>query len=342
MTMTANRLIRGLLACALAFALTSAAYAEDPAASEEPPNHTPLMNLFPPSSAPTYFQHASNFVLKKELDWWERDKKWHPEIDEKSVFHATLQHRAVAERSWELGIGKGGQIYSMYSTFGEAMAPSSPHSQWNDEVWQFTTIYEHLLGRDLPEHPEQAPMKNANAYVHGSGIYTKQEGETPFYSPLLAEAFNEEDRTYTILNWGQIPHASINRSGILIYTQYRDLGGGVIEVTYLIYNFEDEPMTNLGPWGGVRTSVFPEHVVSNPDGSYRFFSPWSYGYDKLEGCRIHFEDTGGWAAATATRPAGDRPPRASTAGGAAPVLIRRRPCRSGPTGGCWAWRPRSR
>lgn len=45
----------------------------------------------------------------------------------------------------------------------------------------------------------------------------------------------------------------------------------------------------------MRTSVFPEHVVSNPDGSYRFFTPWNYG---SPGCRIHFEDTGGWAAAT--------------------------------------------
>jgi hypothetical protein len=36
-------------------------------------------------------------------------------------------------------------------------------------------------------------------------------------------------------------------------------------------------------------------VISNPDGSYRFFTPWNYG---SPGCRIHFEDTGGWAAAT--------------------------------------------
>ena len=262
--------------------------------------HTQLLQLFPASGAPTFLEEQSECVLKRDFAWWERDKKWHPEIDEKDVHHATLQHRSVTERSWELGIGKGGQIYSMYSTFGEAMAPSTPSSQWNDEVWQFTTIYERLLGSDLPVSPHDAAQMNyANAFVHQSGIYTEEKGSKPFYSPILAEHFDEKERSYAVLSWGQIPSPSINRSGILVYAKYRDLGAGVIEVTYVIYNFEDEPMTNLGPWGGVRTSVFPEHVISNPDGSYRYFTPWSYGFDRLDGCRINFEDTGGWAAVTA-------------------------------------------
>lgn len=259
-----------------------------------------LMSLFPDSGAPTFFEKPSELVLKKDFASWERDKKWHPEIDERDVHHATLQHRSVTERCWELGIGKGGQIYSMYSSFGEAMAPSKPDSQWNDEVWQFTTIYEPLLGRDLPKSLDDgSQMMFANAYVHQSGIYTKEKGSKPFYSPILAEHFDEKARAYSILSWGQIPSPSINRSGVLVYARYRDLGAGVIEVTYVVFNFEDEPMTNLSPWGGVRTSVFPEHVISNPDGSYRYFTPWCYSYDKFEGCRINFEDTGGWAAVTA-------------------------------------------
>jgi len=274
-------------------------FAEPVATNKVQSQGKPILEFIPQSSAPTFFDKKSELFLKKDLWWWERDKKWHPELDEINVFHAVLQHKSVTERSWELGIGKGGQIYSMYSTFGEAMAPSSPDSQWNDEVWQFTSIYEPLLATDLPANPDdKTQMKFANSYIHQSGIYTK-DGLKPFYSPLLAEDYNEQDRSYSVLNWGQIPSASINRSGILVYTKYRDLGAGVIEVTYVIYNFEDEPMTNLGPWGGVRTSVFPEHVISNPDGSYRYFTPWTYGYDKFEGCRANFEDTGGWAAVTA-------------------------------------------
>lgn len=283
----------GLLIAGMALPVAAAPQTADPADAQ-------LLQLFPKSAAPTNFEKQSETVLLKSLAWWERDKKWHPELDENSVFHATLQHRSTTERSWELGIGKGGQIYSMYSSFGEAMAPSQPDSQWNDEVWQFTTIYGHLLGRDLPDIPGDATrMKFANAFVHQSGVYTKEKDSKPFYSPILAEHFDAKERSYSVLSWGQIPSPSINRSGILVYTKYRDLGAGVIEVTYVIYNFEDEPMTNLGPWGGVRTSVFPEHVISNPDGSYRFFTPWSYGFDRLDGCRVNFEDTGGWAAVTA-------------------------------------------
>lgn len=253
------------------------------------------MGLFPVSSAPTFYEKKSEFVLKEHFAHWERSSKWHPDVDERDVFHVRLQHKSVTERNWELGIGKGGQIYSMCSSFGEAMPPQTAHSRWNDEAWQFTTIYEHLLGRDLPT--ELRPF--GNSFIHQSGIYTHEKDVKPFYSPILATHFNPEDRSYSVLSWGQIPHASINRSGVFVYVRYRDLGAGVIEVTYLVYNFENEPLTCLAPWGGVRTSVFPEHVVSNPDGSYRFFDPFSYNYDNLEGCRVHFKNTGGWAAATA-------------------------------------------
>jgi len=251
----------------------------------------PILGVFPDSKAPTFYGKKSELVVQRQLQPWARNSKWHPEVDEKSVFHARLQHKSVEERCWEIGIGKGGQMYSMCSSFGEAMPPQTPHSQWMDEAWQFTTIYGHLLGRDLPR--QKQPY--GNSFVHQSGIYTKEKDIKPFYSPILATHHDPQRRTYSLVSWGQIPHASVNRSGILVYVRYRDLGAGVIEVTYVIYNFENEPISNLGPWGGVRTSVFPEHVVSNPDGSYRFFTPWNYG---SAGCRINFEDTGGWAAAT--------------------------------------------
>ena len=249
----------------------------------------PILDVFPDSQAPTFYEKSSELVVRRHLG--ARNSNWHPDLDEKSVFHARLQHKSVDERCWEIGIGKGGQMYSMCSSFGEAMPPQTPNSQWMDETWQFTTIYGRLLGRDLPQNQQ----RYGNAFVHQSGIYTRDADTKPFYSPILATRHDAERRAYSVVSWGQIPDASVNRSGILVYVRYRDLGAGVIEVRYVIYNFENEPMRNLGPWGGVRTSVFPEHVVSNPDGSYRFFTPWNYGY---AGCRIHFEDTGGWAAAT--------------------------------------------
>ncbi len=249
----------------------------------------PLLSIFPDSAAPTFFEKESETVLERGFRQWERNSHWHPDLDEQAVYLCRMQHRSVEERSWEIGIGKGGQIYSIVSSFGEAMPPQTPGAPWMDEAWQMTTIYEHLLGRDLHER-----TNDANSYVHQSGIYVRGEDARPFYSPMLAESFDPKRRAWSGVCWGQIPTASVNRSGVLIYANYRDMGAGVIELTWLTVNFEPEPLTNLGAWGGVRTSKFPEQVVSNPDGSYRYYAPFHYNYP---GSHVHANKTGGWAAA---------------------------------------------
>jgi len=43
------------------------------------------------------------------------------DVHEADVLHARLQHKSVEERRWEIGIGKGGQMYSMTSSFGETV-----------------------------------------------------------------------------------------------------------------------------------------------------------------------------------------------------------------------------
>jgi len=219
-----------------------------------------LLGLFPDSKAPTFYGKKSELALRRQFQPWTRNSRWHPAIDEKSVFHARLLHKSVDERCWEIGIGKGGQMYSMCSSFGEAMPPQTPQSQWMDEAWQFTTIYEHLLGRDLPT--QMRPY--GNSFVHQSGIYTREKDIQPFYSPILATHHDPERWAYALVSWGQIPHASVNRSGILVYVQYRDLGAGVLEVTYVIYNFENEPMTNL---------AFPSRPLSSLPGILGAFRP---------------------------------------------------------------------
>ena len=98
------------------------------------------------------------------------------------------------------------------------------------------------------------------------------------------------------MNWGQVPTASIHRGDVLFSTQLRDLGAGVIEISYLCFNFGDFPLNGLNtPWGGVRTSVFPELVLSQPDGGYRFRTPFSIAERGTYG---DIAKTGGWAAAT--------------------------------------------
>jgi len=278
-----------------------------------------FMGLFPESSAPTFYDKPSELVLKKELDWKIRDSRWGAlgnewrglsivdeetreeqkgELDESAVFHARLQHQSTEERKWDLGIGKGGHLYSIYSFFGEAVPPQTSEAQWMDEAWQFTTIFPSIarMNELKAAGVDDVKAHAGNAFVHQSGMYIKGDmAKKTFYTPLLGEYFDAEKRSFTMLNWGQVPTPSMNRSGVLIYVKYRDLGDGVIEMSYMVYNFEDECQQNLGPWGGVRHSLFREQVVSNPDGSYRYWHPVTFFSDNRT---IPFKDTGGWIAAT--------------------------------------------
>jgi hypothetical protein len=116
------------------------------------------------------------------------------------------------------------------------------------------------------------------------------------YCPLLATRHDAAARSYAMMNWGQVPTVSVNRSDVLFATQFRDLGAGVIELSCLCYNFGEFALDDIATvWGGVRTSVFPELVLSQPDGSYRFHTP--FDLDSKDVYSDIFK-TGGWAAAT--------------------------------------------
>ena len=115
--------------------------------------------------------------------------QWAEGVDERAVFHAYLTHKSVAERGWELRIGKGGQLYSIVSSFGEAMPPQSAQAPFVDEVWQMVAINSDLLDR-MPELGKSRVREEANSYIHQSGMYVGKKQafspESPFYAPLLA------------------------------------------------------------------------------------------------------------------------------------------------------------
>src|SRR5882724_4252385 len=98
--------------------------------------------------------------------------------------------------------------------------------------------------------------------------------KTTFYSPILATAFDASDHAVSALSWGQQAHVpNVNRAGLLYYERLKDLGSGIIGITYVIYNFGDDVIDYLNtPWGGIRKSVLPVTLLSNPDGSFRIVS----------------------------------------------------------------------
>jgi hypothetical protein len=270
------------------------------AIAESSPPSSPLLDLFPASKAPTFYENRSEFVVSRQFRPGARRSEWAEGVDERTAFHAYLTHKSTHERSWELRLGKGGQIYSIVSSFGEAMPPQSALAPFVDEVWQMVAINTDLLDR-MPDMGKSKIREEANSYIHQSGMYVDKKDQPlspkkPFYAPLLASRENPASRSYAVMNWGQVPTASIHRGDILFTTQFRDLGAGVIEMSYLCFNFGNFPLNGLNtPWGGVRTSVFPELVLSQPDGSYRFHTPFSI---EMPGTHGDIAKTGGWAAAT--------------------------------------------
>lgn len=282
-----------LFGMAILVSMASSALAQLPASAG-------LLDLFPKSNSPIFLAKPSELVVSKQFSPNQHfPSNWVEGVDEKLVFHAYLMHESTEERSWEMRIGRGGQIYSIVSSFGEAMPPQRLMSPFNDETWQMVLFSDEAVDYDLDKGPG-AIRDEVNSFVHQSGMYVgrKQQHtpDKPFYCPLLASGWDEKARTYTMINWGLCPTISVNRSDVIFVVQFRDIGGGVIELNHLCYNFGTFAyQTCATMWGGVRTSVFPELVLSNPDGSYRFHTPFNLQAKDVYGPIM---DTGGWAAAT--------------------------------------------
>ena len=281
------------------FLFTAALLTTSVALAESSSAGAALLDVFPASKAPTFYALPSEFVVSRQFRPGTSRSQWAAGVDERAVFHAYLTHKSTAERSWELRLGKGGQLYSIASSFGEAMPPQSAVAPFVDEVWQMVAINSDLLDR-MPELGKSRIREESNSYIHQSGMYVGKpqtySPKLPFYAPLLATREDAAARSYAVMNWGQVPTASIHRGDVLFTTQFRDLGAGVIEISYLCFNFGDFPLNGLNtPWGGVRTSVFPELVLSQPDGGYRFRTPFSIAERGTYG---DIAKTGGWAAAT--------------------------------------------
>jgi hypothetical protein len=227
---------------------------------------------------------------------------WTKGLNEEDVFLASMD-----AGDWTLGIGKGGHIYSLRGSFGETIPPQRTDSPWNDEVWQMVVTAEEVI---TPIHDFQALGREQRRatlplmyFIHQSGIYVKGQAggidsglvARPFYSPVLRQAWDAERRAFSVVNWAQQARTPcVWRSGALIFTEYRDLGDGIIEVTQVLHHSGEELLTHLNaPWGGVRHSLLPHTIMSMPDGSWEEVEG-SWGWSNVP--QRNLGDTGGWTA----------------------------------------------
>ena len=215
---------------------------------------------------------------------------WASPFTEDHVYHARLKydHPTNPDNSYELRLGKGGQIYSFLTSSGETVPPQYPTiAPWVDEVWQMVAVDGSL----------NQPEEDKAYFIHQAGVYLKTPEQTlPFYSPIVAEYHNSADNSYTVVNWGQQAHTSDNlisgyTSSLLYYTRYKNLGDGLIQVDLLMYNFGNDNMNFINiPWGGVRRSTYDHWFSSNTDHTYQEETGVFTSYSQP------LNQTGGWAA----------------------------------------------
>ena len=222
---------------------------------------------------------------------------------ESVVFHAQLDYTDPLDsaESYSLRIGKGGNIYSFRGAFGESVPPQwrnpnwaqpsygggTSYAPWVDEVWQMVAV-----DGALNNGPD------SSYFVHQAGVYLKTPEQTqPFYSPMLAEYYNDDDRSYSVVNWGQQAHTedlqNINfQSDMLYYTRYTVIGEGILQVDNMMYNFGQDNISFINvPWGGVRNSSLDHFFISDPSGNYTL-EEGLYGQTPV----IQTASTGGWVA----------------------------------------------
>ena len=225
---------------------------------------------------------------------------WNAGVSEEKVFFASMN----SSSGWRLGIGKGGQVYSLRGSFGEAIPPQRADAPWVDEAWQFVATNLELVGPVQSFQAEGGVQRSLGFpiqfFIHQSGIYMGSlagnsltgSASAPFYSPMLKKRWDPATRTLSVVSWSQMARSpNVWKSGMLTYATYRDLGDGGIEVTNFVTNFGDQDLTFINtPWGGARHSSFPETILSQPEGGWIKGSTAAYGVP----APIPLHKTGGW------------------------------------------------
>lgn len=269
-----------------------------------------LLDVFPPSTVEVSEDR------KGKVDWtssyYSSGSLWQEDLDERVVFHREMKNQQGENNSYQLRIGRGGQVYSLRGAFGESVPPSyrpgGPMSPWNDEVWQFVGVCQKynntLFSRgdipdDVKERIEVTAFPRLHYFIHNSGAYMEGDlmGLDNLYCPLLAATQVEDDRAYRTVNWGLIPWNTPHRSPLLYYVQTHDLGDGIIELTWVVHNFsvrDDVIFDHLNaPWGGTRPTRLPHHYVSTPDGELMDRVEVHIDREMWEN-PVSVRETGGW------------------------------------------------
>ena len=268
------------------------------------------------------------------------DSHWEIDWSETHVFLNMMKytHPTDANKSFELRLGKGGQVYSFKSNFGEAIPPqwrskydengkiveaSTPSivdgkilsekgnwAPWVDEVWQLVNSDQNdKITEDGLEKVQNRNMHQAGSYLNNYAHRESDHTEKPYYSPIVASYYDEENQEFITVNWVQSEdpsyvyderldcnpcHPDPFKPATLFYTKYKNLGDGIIQVDYFMTNHHKTRETRFFnvPFIGIRKSSLPFSFMSNPDNTYNSLVLLGWG----EATTIRNIETKGWFA----------------------------------------------
>jgi len=290
-----------------------------------------MLGLFPASPVTSMTTHAytvsqSSTVPATASGPWSITSFSDSDVFAHQIVHSQLDGSGApdAARSWELRIGKGGQIYSLSTQGLETQPPqyrpaniaanpvlngTDPNivggrdwAPWVDDVLQMVTANGYLNTRlpdpstgvlvgpwkihnTVSEHSLDATQwrhqpADYKYFMHGSGAYLRDYQTTPVYNPVLAAQANTTETSYSSMHWMVQAHSPAIFPGHCInYYRYRDIGGGFIEVTAVIYNFKyaapvfDQSASTAYPGalnsfnfpiGGVRETTYGKFYLPDP------------------------------------------------------------------------------
>ena len=176
----------------------------------------------------TFSTEYSNSGSHWEVDW-----------SETNVFLNMMKytHPTDSNKSFELRLGKGAQVYSFKSSFGEAIPPqwrqkydtngnvvsaSTPSvvngkilsekgnwAPWVDEVWQLVNSDQNdMITENGVEKIQNRNMHQAGSYLNNYAHRESDHTEKPFYSPVVASYYDAENQEFTAINWVQSENPS--------------------------------------------------------------------------------------------------------------------------------------
>ncbi len=250
----------------------------------------------------------------------EANRPWNNANLESDLFLARLSytHPSNPNLSYQASLSRGGNMYSYRNVNGECVpkqygvnsninTDGTYRNQWTESVW-------HLVCNNIAYQgsPASDPKKD-KVIFHQGGAYGNiaQTNYEPFYGFQLAEHYDSALEEYSTVAWLQIGHPKATSNSdfyteVLVWTKYRNIGNGVLQIDYAVYNFGDHTLAPLGNdfrtfeidrfnpiYSGHNNNTHNRLYMSASNGTYSEKSGQSWGTTTQNA------NTDGWVAFTA-------------------------------------------